>query len=338
MFPQRRHSGTFSLCVMGILAVLGSGCQTHRSLGDRASAVPAPPGVALIETNGVIRVEVDGQHFTDYRYQDVTRPYFYPILGPGGVHMTRRWPQEEVSGEERDHPHHHGLWWAHGEVNGVDFWSEGVKAGRTVHQGFSQLKSGTDRGVLTTRNEWRAKDGTVVATDERTMRFHRTPVDARLMDFEITVIASHGDLVLGDTKEGSMSIRVPESMRVKQPKDQLGAGHLVSSRGASGAAVWGKRAEWCDYYGPVDGRKVGISMFDHPSNPRHPTWWHARDYGLFAANPFGLHDFEKKPKGEGDLRIPAGKSVTFRYRFLFHGGDTEQGRVAEQWTRYQESP
>ena len=135
-----------------------------------------------------------------------------------------------------------------------------------------------------------------------------------------------------------MSIRVPESMRVKQPKDQLGAGHLVSSRGASGAAVWGKRAEWCDYYGPVDGRTVGISMFDHPSNPRHPTWWHARDYGLFAANPFGLHDFEKKPKGEGDLRIPAGKSVTFRYRFLFHGGDTEQGRVAEQWARYQKSP
>lgn len=292
-------------------------------------------GVVLVETNDTVRVEIDGKHFTTYHFRDVTRPYLYPILGPGGVHLTRRWPQEDVGAdEERDHPHHHALWWSHGEANGVDFWSEGEKAGRTLHQYFVEKRSGSRMGVLTTRNEWRAKDGKLVATDERTLRFHRSPEEARLLDFEMTIFASNGDLVLGDTKEGTMAIRVAESMRVKLPKNKPGLGHLVNARGERDGEVWGRRSEWCDYSGPVGGGTVGIAIFDHPTNPRHPTWWHARDYGLFAANPFGVHDFEKKPKGEGDLKIPAGGRVTFRYRFLFHSGDAAVARVAERYAEY----
>lgn len=302
--------------------------------GTIAADGTAKPGVELIQTGSVIQVQIDGQRFTDYHYQDVSRPFLYPILGPGGVHLTRRWPQEEVPNEERDHPHHHALWWSHGLANDIDFWSEGAKAGRTVHQKFLEVKSGKKVGRLRSLNEWRSKEGQVIATDERTLKFHRSPAEARLMDFEITIHASNGDLVLGDTKEGTLAIRIAESMRLKQPKNQPGAGHIVMSTGDKDGDTWGKRAAWCDYYGPSEGRTVGITIMDHPTNPRHPTWWHVRDYGLFAANPFGIHDFEKKPKGTGDLKVAAGSKVTFRYRFLFHDGDTTAAHVAERFAEY----
>ena len=130
-----------------------------------------------------------------------------------------------------------------------------------------------------------------------------------------------------------MAMRINETMRlIKDGKP--GAGHSVNSEGVRDVAAWGKRAKWVDYYGPVNGQIVGIAIFDHPSNPRHPTWWHVRDYGLFAANPFGVHDFEGKPAGTGKLVVPADTSITFRYRFLYHRGDELAGRVAEQYREY----
>src|SRR5213075_3511630 len=119
----------------------------------------------------------------------------------------------------------------------------------------------------------------------------------------------------------------------------VGKGRIVLSTGVQSSGdgddkAWGKRADWCDYYGPVDGRTVGIAIFDHPSNPRYPTWWHVRDYGLFAANPFGLHDFEKKEKGAGDMTVKAGDSVTFKYRFYIHPGDEKDANVAERFAEY----
>ncbi|TAK93011.1 MAG: hypothetical protein EPO07_18750, partial [Verrucomicrobia bacterium] len=139
---------------------------------------------------------------------------------------------------------------------------------------------------------------------------------------------------------------------VKGEKAEAGDGRIVLSTGvtddgASAAAAkdakreaqtWGKRAEWCDYYGPVDGKIVGVALFDHPSNPRHPTWWHVRDYGLLAANPFGQHFFENSPdEHKGDLKLAKGQSLTFRYRFYFHAGDEKQGRVAEHYKEFVQS-
>lgn len=293
-------------------------------------------GVTVVETNGVVRVALNGQPFTEYRFQDVSRPFLFPILGPDGEHFTRRWPQEDPGGEERDHPHHRGMWWAHGDANGVDFWSELKDAGRTVHQSFAELRSGRTEGVISSRNQWVAKEGRIIASDVRTLRFYPPTGPDRVVDFEITVNASHGELTLGDTKEGTMAIRLAESMRVAQPKGRSGEGHIVNSEGLRDNETWGKRAKWCDYYGPVSGKTIGVAIFDHPGNPRFPTWWHVRDYGLFAANPFGIHDFEKKEKGAGDMKIPAGGSVTFRYRFLFHPGDTVSASVAshfDAWVR-----
>ena len=162
-----------------------------------------------------------------------------------------------------------------------------------MHEDFLEVKSGKNEGVIRERNKWVAADGTVVCTDERTLRFYNPGrANERLMDFEITLIASNGELTFGDTKEGTMAVRLAETMRLK---GKVGKGHIVNSAGVRDGQTWGKRAEWCDYYGPVEGKTVGIAIFDHPQNPRHPTWWHVRDYGLFAANPFGQHDFEKPP-------------------------------------------
>ena len=133
-----------------------------------------------------------------------------------------------------------------------------------------------------------------------------------------------------------MAIRLAETMRLTPNKHNAGkaGGHIVQSTGVRDQATWGKKAVWCDYHGPVDGKTLGVAIFDHPSNPRHPTWWHVRDYGLFAANPFGVHDFEKKPAGTGDLKVPAGQSVTFKYRFYIHEGDEQQSKVAQRYEEY----
>lgn len=315
-----------------LASVLWSGCSTLNSADTRADT--ATRGVHLYETNGVIQVNLDGKPFTQYHHRDVSRPFLYPLLSADGEHLTRRWPQEDVPGEEHDHPHHHALWYSHGEVNGVDLWSESAKAGRTVHENFITRSSGPEVGVLSSRNLWKDKDGKILAHDVRTFRFHRPTGEERIIDFEITIHASAGEVVLGDTKEGTFAIRMAESMRNKQPKNKPGEGHLVSSRGHKDGEVWGKRAEWVDYYGPVNGKTYGISIFDHPRNPRFPTWWHARDYGLFAANPFGVHDFEKSAKGTGDLKIPAGGSTTFRYRVLLHPGNTEAAGVAARFDEF----
>jgi hypothetical protein len=299
------------------------------------AAETAPGGVQITQLPDRLRIEINGERFADYHYQDVSRPYLYPVFGPGGLPVTRHWPMEEAANEERDHPHHRSFWYAHGDVNGVDFWSEGANAGKTVHAGFTKIESGRDTGVIQSRNKLVAKDGSVVATDDRTLRFYNRTGE-HLFDFEITIHAAQGDLVLGDTKEGTMALRLAETMRLKPNKFNAGkpAGHIVSSEGLRDDLTWGKRAKWVDYYGPVEGQTLGVAIFDHPLNPRHPTWWHVRDYGLFAANPFGVHDFEKKPAGTGNLKISAGQSLTFRYRFYLHRGDEKQGRVAERYEEF----
>lgn len=304
---------------------------------DKTPASASNTGVQIIELTNRLRVEINGQLFTEYYFKDVPRPFCYPLLGPDRLPMMRHWPMKDMPSEDHDHPHHRSLWFTHGSVNGHDFWSEQKDFGKIVHAGFVQITSGADAGVIKSRNKWIAHDGTVVCTDERTLRIYNRPANERVLDFEITIHASSGELTFGDTKEGSMAIRLNETMRLKPNKENIGkpTGHIVNSEGARDDATWGKRAKWCDYYGPVEGKTVGIAIFDNPANPRYPTWWHVRDYGLFAANPFGQHDFEKLTnKTSGNLVVPAGQSVTFRYRIYMHEGDDQQAKVAERYAEY----
>jgi hypothetical protein len=327
-----------------------------------AIAAESTRGVTVVQTNDRVRIEINGELFTEYWFgmnqhpalttdrtgNTTTNPtkhtYFYPLMGPGGVHMTRAWPmRNDVAGEEKDHPHHRSLWFSHGAVNGVDFWAETAKAGKIQHDKFLEMKSGAEEGVLKSSCKWIGPDNKTVCTDVRTFRVYNRPKNERLFDFEITITApADRDVLFGDTKEGTMAVRVNEQMRVTRGRSNAGTGHIVLANGirddepaARGATkTWGQRSPWCDYWGKIDGKTVGIAIFDHPSNPVHPTYWHVRDYGLFAANPFGIHDFEKKPAGAGNLNIPAGQSVTFKYRFYIHEGDEKQAQVAERYKEY----
>lgn len=294
---------------------------------------PEVQGVRITQLPDRLHIELNGQLFTEYFFQNVPRPYFYPLMGPGQAPMTRNWPMRTTPHEQHDHPHHRSLWFAHGDVNGLDFWSEQNGFGKIVHDGFTGIRSGAKEGLIASRDKWVSADGTVICTDERKLRIYSPgPSDERVFDFEITLHASNGDVTFGDTKEGAMAVRLAETMRLK---GEVGQGHIVNSEGVRDDATWGKRASWCEYHGPVDGKQVGIAIFDHPSNPRHPTWWHVRDYGLFAANPFGRHDFEKlSDKTAGNMTVHAGQSVTFRYRFYLHPGDDEQAKVAERYEAY----
>jgi hypothetical protein len=293
----------------------------------------AQKGVQIIQLSDRLRIEINGALFSEYFYKDVPRPYFYPLIGPGGKAMTRDWPMKSPPGEEHDHPHHRSLWYAHGSVNGQDFWTEQTGFGKIVHDGFTEISSGEKVGVIRSRDKWIAADGTVICTDDRTLRIYTTRArDERVFDFEVVLHASNGEVTFGDTKEGTMAVRLAETMRLK---GTTGHGHIINSAGIKDDDTWGKRADWCDYSGPVDGQLVGIAIFDHPQNPRHPTWWHVRDYGLFAANPFGQHDFEKlADKNAGAMKIAAGRSVTFRYRFYLHPGDAAQAGIAEKYADY----
>jgi hypothetical protein len=306
-----------------------------------------------------VRVEIDGQLFTEYVFGDgASRPYCHPILAPDGTGLTRDHPMKKTEGEDTDHPWHRSLWFAHSMVNGVDFWNEGTgdigrspKAkGRTEHESFIETKSG-QVGVLREKVRWVAPDGKLICTDERTLRFHGD-AHGRFIDFEITMKAPADEAVLiGDNKDGTMATRVAQWMTMSHlvntkekdaegktvKRDSGGGGHIVTANGDRDAAAWGKRAAWCDYNGVRNGKTYGVAIFDHPQNLRHPTWWMARDYGLFGANPFGWHDYEKEFKDQphkGDHTIPAGGSLTLRYRLYFHLGDEKTAKLAERYAEY----
>jgi hypothetical protein len=257
--------------------------------------------------------------------------------------MTRSWPMEDAPGEEHDHPHHRSLWFSHGLVNGVDFWAEAASfkgspehpLGKIVHDRIVEAKSGADFGLLTTSQRWIAPDESVPLTSTQTLKVYERPGSERLFDFDITLTAGTQDVVFGDTKEGAAGMRIAESMRLKGSRAKAGAGRIINSEGQADGAVWGKRANWVDMSGPIDGKIFGIAFMDHPANLRHPTRWHARDYGLFSANPFCEHEMDpSQPKGAGDFTLKAGQSITFRYRILIHEGDAAAAKISDRYQAY----
>lgn len=294
------------------------------------------PKVTIKELPGRLRVEIGDDLFAEYIHQGMPKPIIYPIIGPHGIGMTRNFPMKVVEGEAADHPHQRSFWYTHGDVNGVNFWNEGSVAGTIAQEKLLRAAIEGDRAVIATANKWQKPTGELVCSDTRTVAFSAIP-GGRVIDFDITIQASAGDVTFRDTKEGTMGIRTHPNLQLRNdPKRGVVSvsGRAVNSEGVQGADIWGKRAKWVDYWGTIEGKVVGIAILDHPGNPCHPTWWHARDYGLIAANPFGVHDFEGKPRGTGDMKIPAGESRTWRYRFIFHEGDAEQAKIASLYAQY----
>lgn len=292
-----------------------------------AQAARGEDALVLRIEDGGPAIAVGHELWARLRVDDGPKPYVWPLRGPGGQDLTRAYPMEKIAGEQHDHPHHRSLWFTHGEVNGVDFWSEGPGRGRIAHREFVEMASTGESVMLVSDNDWLAPDGKKVCTDRRRITF-RAATDRRTIDFEIALQASEGDVKLGDTKEGTFGVRVASSMSLPQ------GGHIVNSQGQRDREAWGKQAAWVDYFGTVEGQPAGVAIFNHPSSFRFPTYWHVRDYGLFAANPFGWHDFQGNESVDGSYRIPAGERIILRYRVLLHGGDWDAARIAQEFAVY----
>jgi hypothetical protein len=295
--------------------------------------------VSIQPEAGKFRVLVGDELFCEVDYQTYAKPIVYPIYGPGQVPMTRNYPmQQGVSGEATDHPHHKSMWFAHGDVNGVSFWDE---KGKIVNEqaevvGAAEVPDSL-RGQPTVRlrNRLVAPEGTQVCRETVIYSFGANDTQ-RWIDWQVTTHADLQPITFGDTKEGTAALRVHPNLRPdnRATRDtDIRPARAVNSQGDEGEAIWGKRAKWVDYAGTVNGRRVGIAFLDHPQNLRHPTYWHARSYGLFAANPFGLSYFAGEGQ-DGAHTVPAGQSLELRYRVVFHTGDADQADVEQLYRSY----
>jgi hypothetical protein len=274
------------------------------------------------------------------------RPYFYPIMGPSGENMTRHWPMNDTfKDEETDHPFHRGMWFGLGDVNGYDFWrspdkkpAEGDKEkryGLIRHKGMNGVLIKGPTITIKTKSDWLDAENPEkrICSDEREFTLFFREDGSLALDVTLNLVADAGDVTIGDGEEAAFAIRTIPTLQLK---GKVGKGHILTSEGLADAEAWGKRAAWVDYYGPDRaGNPVGIAIFDHPTNFRHPTWWHARDYGLFAANPFGQGKFEEgAAENAGEYVIPNGELLTFRYRIIFHEGDPETAAIAKAFEAF----
>lgn len=276
-----------------------------------------------------VEVTLDGQPFATYIFDSGFKPIIWPVIGPTGKEMTRAWPmRNDDPTEKTDHVHQKSMWFDHGNVNGIDFWAETAKQqGKQVHKELLKAEGGKI-GTVVARTDWNGPDGKTLLSDVRTVRFAGDK-NSRSIDFDVTVTAVADEVTFGDTKEGSFGMRIAESMRV----DRKQGGKIITSEGLEDDKAWGKPAKWVDYYGPVKGETLGIAILNHPSSLRYPSHWHVRTYGLFAANPWGLHDFTGG-KESSDYKMKQGDKFTLRYRVILHKGTEKDGQIAEAFANY----
>lgn len=290
--------------------------------------------VADLKDDGRVSVCIEGKPFTSYHYAEKwVRPFLHPVIGPYGKQITRDYPVAKgPKGEKEDHPHHKSIWIAHGDCNGVDNWSEEPNHGYQRHQGFTQLVSGPVFGAISAKNNWCAHNGRKQFEEVRDLRFYALPGGVRLFDIDVTFKMTQTNMTFGDTKEGGIvSVRVASSM-------DAALGGINKIENGIGAVneeeTWGRKAPWCDYNGLVDGKHLGIAVFDHEDNLRYPTNWHVRNYGLMTANPFGWSHFRPDLKLRGDMQFKKGSTTQWRYRFYIHKGDATKSHVGERFLDY----
>jgi hypothetical protein len=296
------------------------------------------------ESERKIDVLFDGTLFTSYRWpEDVYKPILYPVCTASGTEITRGFPLNPREGERNDHIHQAGIWLNYGKVNGLDFWGNGHRGfkepggGEIKHKAIVRKEAHGNEGVLETESEWLDPQGEKLLGENTVFHFIANR-KLRIIDRITTLTAADTTVLFSDTKEGMFGIRVarqlelpvdgmvtlldasgkPSAQKVKASEGATG--NYRSSKGVSGEEVWGTRAEWMNLYGIIEGEKVSVAVCDHPGNPGFPTYWHARGYGLFAANPFGLSDFTKG-KESFNFTLRPGESTTFRYRVIISSGD-----------------
>lgn len=300
----------------------------------------------VVENKAEKRVDIliDGKPFTSYIYpDDIKKPALYPLQTTDGAFVTRGWPLDPRPGERVDHPHHVGMWFNYGDVNGLDFWNNSTKiaADKKDHYGTVKHRSvnktqGGKQAVLEVTADWQKPNGTNLLREDTRYIFSESG-NLRTIERITTLTALQEDVSLKDNKEGVLGIRLARELEHPSTKPEVFTdasgkatdvpklnnegvtGKYRSSEGKEGDDVWGTRGKWVNLTGVINDKPVSLVVLDHPANVGYPTYWHARGYGLFAANPLGQKEFTKGQQVL-DYKLPAGKSVTFRYKVLINSG------------------
>ena len=310
------------------------------------------------ETEQKVDVSIGGKLVTSYCWpENVYKPVLWPIRTLTGTEITRGFPLKPREGERNDHIHQVGSWLNYGNVNGFDFWGNGStgkkseNGGVIKHLGIEKTTGGNGEGLLSVKALWQDPSGKELL-EEKT-EFHFLADDQYYcIDRITTLTAGNQNISMKDTKEGMFAIRVARQLELPSKEDvplldsrgkpgtekamenKGVTGNYRSSEGITGEPVWGTRAKWMDLYGIIGNEKVSVVICDHPENPSYPTYWHARGYGLFSANPLGGNDFTQG-KEVVNFSIPAGKSIIFRYRTIITSGihlnDEEINRLADDF-------
>lgn len=346
-----------TLIVLSFIITLQS---TTSSKYDNRLSEDLSIGFKEYDTEKKIDVLISGEHFTSLKWFDgIYKPVLHPIRNSSGTIVTRGFPLEPRTGERPDHRHHVGNWFNYGDVNGVDFWGNGHSGERSDNGGeikllqVEKLSPGKGEATMITRGSWQDPDGNELLA-ERTEYHFIARGTIRIIDRITTLTASHGDVSLNDTKEGMFAIRVARQLelpsegeitlldaqgnpeKVSAMSNEGITGNYVSSEGKSGSGVWGTRAKWMNLFGNIGDEKISLVICDHPDNQSYPTYWHARGYGLFSANPFGVKDFTKG-KEVLNVRLFDGKSITFKYRLVIssnkHFNASEIDELADEFAK-----
>jgi hypothetical protein len=334
-----RKSGLSALFSAIFLSMVLTSTQGIKVQSDKRQKVE----IIIRESEQKVDVMIGGKLVTSYCWpENVYKPVLWPIRTLTGTEISRGFPLKPREGERNDHIHQVGSWLNYGNVNGFDFWGNGStgkkseNGGVIRHLGIEQAKGGDGEGVLSVKGAWQDPSGKEML-EEKTEFHFIADGQYYCIDRITTLTAGNQDISMKDTKEGMFAIRVARQLELPSQEDVplLDAGgkpgiekamenkgvtgNYRSSEGITGEAVWGTRAKWMDLFGIIGNEKVSVVICDHPKNPSYPTYWHARGYGLFSANPLGGNDFTKG-KEIVNFSITAGQSVTFRYRIIITSG------------------
>ena len=321
-----------------------SGCCGNNA-GNQSNNQETKFKLVELPSEKKVEVRIDDHLFTSYIYPDhIAKPVLYPIRTASGKVLSRGFPLDTIPGERIDHPHHVGHWMNYGDVNGLDFWnnSESIpedkkdKYGSIFHKKVTNIKEGDESGILGVVNDWKTPDGTVLI-EEHTRFIFSANQNTRIIDRISTLKALNNAVSFNDNKEGMFAVRVSRAMELPSENpdvfmdahgnptatkvlDNTGVnGNYLSSEGNEGMEVWGTRARWMNLHSTIEGEQVALVIIDHPDNIGYPTYWHARGYGLFAANPLGQSVFTGGEKVL-NFKLAPTEEVTFKYRILVHSG------------------
>jgi hypothetical protein len=316
-----------------------------RSIRWTAPATAAP-SIELQQTQNSIDVNIDGKPFTSYIYNIdpakplpaegvlLTKPVLHPLRTPSGIKVTRGWPFEKIEGESQDHPHHMGLYFTYDQPDGNNFWNNSTQPLPAIRHVKTEITNDAQGNpALASVMHWIGKDNDALLVEKRLTSFIPGR-DQHIIDFDIELKAAADTVEFGATKEGMFAIRLAQWLT-----ESVGTGAYLSSNGdEKEQGVWGKRAEWVRIQGEHDGATVGIAILNHPTSTNYPTYWHARGYGAFSANPLGQYAFEKSRKVENPqpfhLTLKKDETAPFKFRVILYDGSRTKQQLDNEFQEY----